>query len=88
MIVFDELTDVVSVYVDGTRAERARPAPIDSHILLELDASGGVVGVEVMRASDLARNRWAEHPDRSVVPTDLLSELDRWLAHRWADHPS
>jgi uncharacterized protein YuzE len=85
LINFNELTDVVSVYIDGTSAAKVLHAPKDNHILLELDTAGHVVGVEVFGASTIVPAFWKEHPDRAAVPAELLVELDRWLAHHWAD---
>lgn len=85
LIKFDDLTDVVSVYLADTIADRVRPAPHDRHMMLEVDTAGSVVGVEVQGASSRMRARWELHPDRSLLPGDLLLELDAWLNHRWAD---
>lgn len=85
MIDFDDLTDVVVVQRDGAAIVKARPAPHDNHLMFELDASGAVVGIEVMGASDRVPSFWRGHPDRGLVPAEILSEADRWLAHLWAD---
>jgi uncharacterized protein YuzE len=84
-IVFDEITDVVSVFIDGKRARKVRNAQHDHQILLEYDADGKIVGIEVTGASVLDPSKWPYHPDRGAMPAELLDELDRWLRHRWAD---
>jgi uncharacterized protein YuzE len=85
VIRFDNLTDVVSAFIEDTKTAEYRPAPSDCHIMIERDAAGSVVGVELCGASRITRARWEHHPDRNIVPSDLLVELDRWLAMRWAD---
>jgi hypothetical protein len=85
LIEFNDLTDVVSVYLAGTRAADFRPAPNDGHLLFETDAAGRVVGIELLGASALVPAFWRRHPDRVGVPHEILSELDRWLSQRWAD---
>lgn len=84
-VVFNPVTDVVSVFYVGSRADFVRHAPADKHILVELDSTGDVVGIELLGASTLVQARWPEHPDRARMPAEILNELDRWLAHRWAD---
>jgi len=84
VIHFNALTDVVSAYVEGTRAAEVR-AGRDNHVVIEFDSTGTVVGVQVLGASKLVPSRWPEHPDRMAIPPTILSELDRWLAMHWAD---
>jgi len=84
-VVFDDLTDAVSVFVIGTRSARVRPSPNDPRMLLEFDSCNVVVGVDVLGASVLVPSAWQQHPDRALIPRDILRELDSWLAHRWAD---
>jgi len=84
-IVFNDLTDVVSAYIADTAASSVTQAPSDRHILLEIDAAGHIVGVEVIGASVIVPERWREHPIRQTLPTTILAELDGWLRHRWAD---
>jgi hypothetical protein len=85
LIDFDGLTDVVSVYLADTMAAHFGPAPTDHHMLVERDEGGRVVGVEVLGASALVPSFWNRHPDRHILPSEILDELDRWLKHHWAD---
>jgi hypothetical protein len=47
--------------------------------------AGEVVGVEVLGATVMTAPVWKRHPERHHIPADILVELDRWLAHWWAD---
>lgn len=85
MIAFDDLTDVVSAYVADTRPVRYGPAPTDAHMMIERDALGAVVGVEIAGASAMRPSFWRQHPDRCIIPAAILAELDEWLAHRWGN---
>jgi uncharacterized protein YuzE len=84
LIAFDDLMDVLSVHVAGTRAEDFGPAPTDQHMMIERDKSGRVVGIELFGASTIVPSFWKAHPDRKTVPGEILAELDRWLADRWS----
>lgn len=79
---FDDLTDSMSVYFVGSRARSMLPAKADGHILLESDTDGCVVGLQLLGTVSLDQAKWPHHPDRSSIPAELLSELDRWLMHR------
>jgi uncharacterized protein YuzE len=83
-IEFDDFADVVSARVHGAKIVRARPAPWDQHILLELDADGHVVGLEVYGPRVIKPAFWRGHPGRTELPLHLLTELDAWLAAFWA----
>jgi uncharacterized protein YuzE len=85
LIVFDDLVDVVSAHFADTRAARVSPAPADNHMLLEFDTAGNVVGVEIQGTADLVPDHWRRHPDRSFLPQEIATELDRWLTAHWAD---
>ena len=79
---FDDLTDVLSAFVAGTTTDRVLPAPCDGHLLVERDASGNVIGVEVLNASALRYSFWQTHPDRNILPYEILQVLDSWISSR------
>jgi hypothetical protein len=85
LISFDDLTEVLSAYVAGTRTAHFGPAPSDGHLMLERDHDGNVVGVELLTSSLSGLPFWKRHPDRGVVPTELVAEIDRWLARHWEE---
>jgi|GEM_PF-4221186 len=82
LIQFNDLTDVVSAFFDGTKSSIYGPSQEDNHIMLERDATGQIVGVDVLGASDLKTSIWSRHPVRHDIPAEILGELDRWLARR------
>jgi len=79
---FDDLTDVLSAYVPGTISDRVHPAQYDGHLLLELDESGQVVGIELLNASVLKHSYWKTHPDRNSLPLELIQGVDHWMINR------
>ena len=82
MIDFDAMTDVLVVQRDGAAIVKGRPSPHDNHLMLELDAGGAVVGLLLMSASVRILSAWRAHPDRGLLPPDILAEVDAWLEQR------
>lgn len=82
LIAFDDLTDVVSAYFADTRAEKYGPAPDSGRIMLELDATGAVIGIEIIGASHIVPSTWQGHSIRTRLPSELLTELDMWVENR------
>jgi uncharacterized protein YuzE len=85
VIVYDDLTDVVSAHLADAAGGDVDRASADSYLLLDKDVNGAVVGVEIMGASALIPSRWRTHPDRPLIPSAMLQELDRWFEAHWAD---
>ena len=79
---YDKLTDVLSIH-EPEKAVTFGPSPHDNHLLLERDANGRVIGIEVLGASTVKVDAWADHPDRALVPKIISAFLIGWcLAHK------
>lgn len=83
LIRFDNDTDVVSAFLAGSKSSDVAPAPFDRHLLLDRDEGGCIVGIEVHGARALVPAAWRTHPDRVVVPPDILEQVDSWFAQFW-----
>lgn len=81
---FDDVLDVVSAKLADACVVRARPVATDAHMVLKLDASGRVVGLELLGPTGLRPTFWRAHPARNELPVDLLVELDKWLEALWS----
>lgn len=83
---YDDLTDLLCVYYDEDFLVGAEvsPAPADNHILLTRmkNPPNRVICVEVMGAKALIPDKWLTHPDRPLIPNDLLQEIDVWVEQR------
>lgn len=81
---FDPRLDVLSAQLPGTEVNRAKPSPSDSRMILEFDARGRVVGVELLNPTEMLPAFWSSHPDRERIPRDLLVALDVYLQDLWS----
>lgn len=75
----DGAADVLYVLRNVARVSISREAPDDGYMILNYDSFGSIVGVQLMCASEMDMNYWRSHPDRSVLPVDILAELDSWF---------
>ena len=82
---FDSQLDILSARLEGASVVRARPSRSDRHLLLEMDTTGRIVGIEVYGPRVLRASFWSSHPDRAEFPEALVLELDHWLSQFWAD---
>lgn len=74
----DQATDVLYARIPDAGIARSREAPSDGFVILNEDESGAVVGVQILYASEFAEH-WGEHPDRHLLPVELIEALDRWV---------
>ena len=81
---FDRSLGVLSAHLADAHVVRARPSKIDNCLVLELDASGRVVGVEILEPTAMPSSAWYEHSDRHQLPATLRAEVDAWLEEMWA----
>lgn len=78
-LAYDAQADVIYVRSEGARSVTSNEAPSDGHLILSTDASEAVVGTTLMAASEMPADFWCTHPDRGLVPTDLLAAMDAWI---------
>jgi len=81
---FDDVLDVLTARLADARVVRARPSRTDSRLVLKLDASGHIVGIDLLGPTEMRPSFWRSHPDRASFPRPLLSEVDQWLDTLWA----
>jgi hypothetical protein len=81
---FDDSIDVLTASLTSARVVRARPSETDGQLILRLDPSGRVVGLQLIGASKIRPALWEKHPERARLPPTLLSEVDAWLAELWS----
>lgn len=75
----DDSADVLYVRRDVARIVNSKEAPDDGYLILNYDSLGSVVGVQLLFASEMDLIYWRSHPDRNVLPVDILTELDSWF---------
>lgn len=75
---YDEVVDVLDVYLDGMLAHRVGTGQ-DGHIIFEWDDKGEVVGVEILGSSTLYPGMWKRHPDRGSMPPPILEAVDQYV---------
>lgn len=84
------LDGAVRLTVDGTQdvlyakrtdgiVKNSAEAPNDDYLILNFAADGSVIGIQVIEAHGLIPDEWKRHPDRGLVPPDILEEVDRWF---------
>jgi hypothetical protein len=74
----DSNTGVLYAKLEGARISNSRESPEDDYLILNEDAEGQVVGVQVLHASEMV-GRWPSHPGRGGIPISLMSALDGWF---------
>lgn len=81
---FDSVLDVLAATRAGAAVVRARPSKSDGRLILRLDSGGAVVGLEILGPTEIRPQFWREHPDRHILPPELLSEVDAWMEELWS----
>lgn len=77
---YDSRDDVLCVRRSDATDVATAEAPYDgAGIYLSSDASGVVVLVTIMAASGMPVGLWPTHPDRGLMPPDLLDAIDTWV---------
>jgi len=80
---FDTDRDVLYAKRADASIRRSAEAPSDGYLILNCDAEGRVVGVQLLAAQEMPNAAWRQHPDRGALPPDLLAALDDWMnGHR------
>lgn len=69
----------------GVRIATSRYGEADTLLVLNLDAEGDVVGLQLEGALELTPAEWRQHPDRGLIPPDMLAKIDGWFSTCWAD---
>lgn len=71
--------DVLYALRSGVHVAKSRTAPEDDYLILNMDTVGNIVGVQLICAATMPVSFWKDHPDREIVPQDLLTALDTWI---------
>ena len=81
----DSSSDVL--YVRDPRAQIATSAPIpgDGFVVLNFDASGHVVGLQLLEVGELTQRDWREFFRTGEIPPVMFDAVDAWLAQVHAD---
>ena len=77
---YDAENDVLYVRRADSRVANSREAPSDVGLILSKDATGAVVLVTILAASEMTVAFWLAHPDRESIPLDLRGAIDAWVA--------
>lgn len=80
----DEISDVFYARRENTSSAFSNEAPNDGYLVISYDAGGNIVGIKLMAASEMPHEFWRRHPDRGVIPPDLLDAIDAWVQSRQA----
>lgn len=81
----DVANDVLYARLPDRRVVQSLPLEDDDFVILNVDAGGDVVGVQLIEAREMTPGRWREF-FRSSVPAPLFDAIDRWLATRAFAH--
>lgn len=79
---YDNESDVLYVKRAGATIHTSREAAHDGGLIVNLDAAGAIVGVQLLAASELPAALWRNHPDRSALPDDIARTIDAWVDAR------
>ena len=60
----------------------SREAAHDGYLIVNLDAAGAIVGVQLLAASEVPSALWRNHPDRGALPDDIARTIDAWVDAR------
>jgi uncharacterized protein YuzE len=77
----DAASDVLYAKLPDRKVVRSAPLPDDDFVILNVDAGGEVVGVQLLEATEMNRGRWREF-FRNAIPITLFEAIDYWLAIR------
>lgn len=78
----DDRTGTLYAKLPGTRMVVSDHAPNDDDIVLNLDEKNRVIGVIIIDAVDADAESWLAHPDRALIPEEMLKHLDAWFRSR------
>jgi uncharacterized protein YuzE len=82
---YDYTTDVLYVIYDGVIVVNSNEAPSDSELILNKDANGNVVGMQIIGMKCFLRqpHLWEHHPDIEDnvvnIPEDLFEAVINWI---------
>jgi uncharacterized protein YuzE len=79
----DTAADVLYVKREHARIVDSAFAPNDSDFVVNYDDVHNVVGVQLIAAAELEPRLWFEHPDRLLIPSDILDAIDAWFKARF-----
>lgn len=82
-LTIDDIQDVLYAKRDGGIVKKSREAPHDGYLILNFGPDGAIVGIQVVEARGMVPEEWRRHPDRGLVPPDILEAVDRWFA-QWS----
>ena len=77
----DETLDVLRVRLANDTIVRAKAAPSDGHLILELNREGNVVGIEMLD-TNMRPAFWEQHPDQALIPASISSGVKAFLESR------
>lgn len=75
----DEVRKVLYVREFDAYPFTSREAPRDGGLILSYDRAGAIIGVQLIDPEALRGKPWQQHPDRELLPADLLALLDEEL---------
>lgn len=78
-LALDEASDVLYLRLPGRSLYSSSQLPSDSFLIVNRDATGEVVGLQALYASDLV-HAWSEHPDRHLLPPSFAAAIDTWAS--------
>ena len=73
---YDASADVLYVRRSDARTVNSNDAPNDGYLILSNDATGAIVAAKLMAASEMPVAFWPTHPDRELIPRDVI---DAWV---------
>lgn len=79
---YDEAHDVLHIKRQTRGLKHADEAPNDCNLIVGRNANGVIVGVQIVGARRLSYREWASHPDRILLPINILARIDQWYAAR------
>lgn len=75
---FDDDADVLYLRFEAERIAYSRESDDDGELIINLNAAGAVVGVQLLGALILGPEGWQAHPERPRLPAPLREALDGW----------
>lgn len=79
---YDAANDVLYVLREGASIHRSRSCPHDDYTVLGADASGAIVGLTLLFASDMTLTLWQSELFRGAMPPDVWQLAATWFADR------
>ena len=74
---YDPTADVLYVKRARARIATSREVAGDPSVVLNLNRTGEIVGLQLIEAHDVSPGYWARH--RGAMPRSLHAFVDRWL---------